>query len=147
VSFLPVVRGETGAVRDHLVAEITYHAAYDPARCIRTDRYKYVRCFADLPQMVLPNVDDSYSKTVLTDAGLPSGPRPREMLFDLVADPQEFENLAARDEYADTRRDLAARLQNWMEQTQDPILSGDVPLPPGAHVTPPDQYDPKLPKE
>ncbi|MCM8768738.1 MAG: sulfatase, partial [Candidatus Omnitrophica bacterium] len=38
VSFLPLLTGQS-AVREEVFAEINYHAAYEPGRCIRTTRY------------------------------------------------------------------------------------------------------------
>ena len=97
--------------------------------------------------IVLPNTDNCHSKTYLAGAGLPGADRPSEMLFDLVNDPQEFDNLAGQPGHAEIQTDLAARLQSWMESTDDPILKGPVPPPPGSRITPHDQYDPKLPDE
>jgi N-sulfoglucosamine sulfohydrolase len=36
-------------VRSEIFSELTYHAAYEPQRAIRTDRFKYVRRFDDDP--------------------------------------------------------------------------------------------------
>ena len=44
-SLLPLVRRERREVNDAVFAELTYHAAYDPQRAIRTRRHKYVRRF------------------------------------------------------------------------------------------------------
>src|SRR4029079_9755530 len=116
---LLLLQKKCGAAHDEVFAEITYHAAYDPARCIRTRFFKYIRHFGDLPKMPMSNIDNGSAKTFVSDHGSPRLERPREMLFDLVADPQEFENLAAVPEYAKEKADLAARLQKWMEQTND----------------------------
>jgi N-sulfoglucosamine sulfohydrolase len=142
VSLVPLVKGARTAVREEIFGEITYHAAYDPARCVRTLRHKYIRFYEKYPRMVLPNVDDSYSKTLLTDGHLPLGARPKEMLFDLLADPQEYENVADWSEHARAKKDLESRLNSWMKKTQDPILKGPVPLPPGGRTTPIDAYSP-----
>lgn len=139
---LPLVQGKADRLHDHIVAEITHHASYDPARCVRTERHKYVRFFEDYPKMVLPNVDNGYAKYALTDAGLPQGARPREYLFDLVADPLEFENLAASPEHAQTKAALSAKLDAWMEATDDPIRHGPVPVPEGGRTTPVGAYSP-----
>lgn len=44
-SVMPQVQGEKDSVRDEAFSEVTYYAAYEPKRCIRTDRYKYIRRF------------------------------------------------------------------------------------------------------
>ena len=93
-SMLPLVRRQTSAVRSELFAELTYHAAYDPQRAIRTERHKLIRHFGDRLEPVLPNVDDSPSKSLLIDAGWGGKPRPRFELYDLIMDPGEMRTLA-----------------------------------------------------
>jgi N-sulfoglucosamine sulfohydrolase len=132
-SLLPLVRGETDAVRDELFAEITYHAAYDPQRAVRTDRYKYVRRFID-GGPVLANCDDSTTKDLLIELGWADRPIDPEQLYDLALDPNEFCNVAADPHYAGVRADLARRLERWMDETGDPLLAGHVPAPPGAAI-------------
>ena len=63
------MRKQAIGVREELFAELTYHAAYDPQRAIRTERHKLIRHFGDRLEPVLPNVDDSPSKSLLIDAG------------------------------------------------------------------------------
>src|SRR4051794_33910319 len=43
VSLLPLLRGESTKVRDEIFAGMTWHAAYEPQRAIRTERFKYIR--------------------------------------------------------------------------------------------------------
>jgi hypothetical protein len=86
---------------------------------------------------VLPNVDDSPSKSLLIDAGWGSHPRPRVELYDLIMDPAEMRNLADVPDFALLREELERRLQAWMEQTVDPLLDGPVPAPAGAFVNDP----------
>jgi arylsulfatase A-like enzyme len=132
-SLIPLLEGRTEMVRKEIFAEVTYHAAYEPMRCIRTERYKYIRYFDDFPDTVKPNIDWSASKDFLIEQGLRQRPHdPSEMLFDLVYDPAERLNLAANPQYAAIRSDLAGRLQLWMEATADPLLQGQVSKPPGA---------------
>ena len=136
-SLLPLVRRETEQVRDELFAELTYHAAYDPMRAIRTRRHKLIRHFGDRLEPVLPNVDDSPSKALLVAAGWGRTPRPQVELYDLLMDPGEMRNLAGLPAHADVEADLTARLDAWMHETDDPLLDGPVPPPPGATVNDP----------
>ena len=52
--------------------------------------------------------------------------RPQEELYDLRADPWEYRNLADDPQQRDTLADLLSRVQAWMEETDDPLLHGDV---------------------
>ncbi|MCX6632147.1 MAG: sulfatase, partial [Candidatus Solibacter sp.] len=40
-SMLPIIRGEANEINDEVFAEVTYHAAYEPKRAVRTGRWKY----------------------------------------------------------------------------------------------------------
>ncbi len=134
-SLLPLLAGETDSVRDAVFAEVTYHAAYEPMRCIRTDRWKYIRYFDDFDQLVKPNIDDGLTKQFLLRYGLAGAAHdPAEMLFDLVFDPAERHNLASSPAHAAIRAELANRLAQWMRDTADPLLAGYVPKPAGARV-------------
>jgi N-sulfoglucosamine sulfohydrolase len=117
--------------------ELTYHAAYEPQRAIRTERFKYIRRFGDDLRPVLANVDDSPTKDVLSTLGWFDRPVEREQLFDLIADPNEMQNLAADPAYAATHAELSARLDEWMRDTADPLLDGPVPAPRGARLNRP----------
>jgi N-sulfoglucosamine sulfohydrolase len=136
-SLLALVNREAAQVRDELFAELTYHAAYDPMRAIRTRRHKLIRHFGDRLEPVLPNVDDSPSKDILVAAGWGRTPRPRVELYDLLMDPGEMRNLAGLPTHADVESDLGGRLDAWMHDTDDPLLDGPVPPPPGATVNDP----------
>jgi arylsulfatase A-like enzyme len=136
-SVMPLVRRETAQIREELFAELTYHAAYDPQRAIRTRRHKLIRHFGDRLEPVLPNVDESPSKDLLVAAGWAQHPRPREELYDLLMDPGEMRNLADSAAYADVRAELSDRLEAWMRDTDDPLLDGPVLPPPGATVNDP----------
>ena len=61
---------------------------------------------------------------------------PAEMLFDLYFDPHERNNLVDQNDYAEIKTELAAKLHNWMVETDDPLLSGPVPLPEGGFANP-----------
>jgi hypothetical protein len=72
--------------------------------------------------------------------------RPAEELYDLSADPYETTNLAESPEAAEIRGDLAYHLEEWMSDTGDPLLHGDVPGPPHARVDDPYVPDPDAPE-
>ncbi len=55
------------------------------------------------------------------------GKRPGEELYDIRTDPGCLNNLAARPEYADIRRDLAERLETYLEESGDPRIIGPDP--------------------
>ena len=144
-SLLPLARREVAEVRDELFAELTYHAAYDPQRAIRTRRHKLIRHFGDRLLPVLPNVDDSPSKKLLVAAGWGQTPRPRVELYDLLADPGEMRNLATDESCSAHLADLDAQLDAWMHATADPLLDGPVPVPPGGFVNDPAGYSAREP--
>lgn len=129
-SLMPLVRDERDEIHDALFGEVTYHAAYEPMRSIRTHRWKYIRRFGPArSRPVLRNIDSGYAKRYLLRHGLARRTVPQELLFDLAFDPQEEDNLAGDTRYAEIKHDLAARLQEWMERTADPLLEGPVPPP------------------
>ena len=132
-SLLPLISGDAPSVRDHVFAELTYHAAYEPQRAVRDRRFKYIRYYGD-GGPVLANVDDSPTKDLMISYGWHQRPVDHEQLYDLPLDPNEMRNVAHEPAYAETRAELAQRLDDWMRETDDPLLSGDVPAPPGALV-------------
>jgi arylsulfatase A-like enzyme len=116
---------------DAVFAEMTFHAAYEPQRALRTTRYKYIRRYED--GLVLANIDDSPTKD---EARLT--PQPREQFYDLVDDPDETHNLPVPDEFR-------ARLDAWMHATEDPLRHGRIEPPPGVELNSPDQISPDDP--
>lgn len=144
-SLMPLLRGEVEQVNDEIFCEINYHAAYEPQRAVRTSRYKYIRRFDKRTTPVLPNCDDSPSKEVWLRAGWKDRPIAREQLFDLIFDPGEGNNLVADPAMALILDDMRDRLGRWMERTNDPLLRGAIPAPPGARVNDPDGLSPSEP--
>ena len=51
---------------------------------------------------------------------LACGKRPEEELYDLRKDPWQLENVAGKPEYEKARKDMRARLDKWMKETNDP---------------------------
>ncbi len=142
-SLLPLIREEVKTIRGEIFGEVTYHAAYEPMRCIRTARYKYIRYFDDFEDVVKPNIDDSRSKRLLMAHGLSNRRHnPAEMLFDLTFDPYERDNQAETEDYVEIKKELTTRLHNWMVETNDPLLKGPVPLPAGGFANAQDGLEP-----
>lgn len=132
-SLVPLLNGEVEKVRDTAFAEVTYHAAYEPKRCVRTERYKLIRLAEEHGRIVPANIDDGLSKSFLLAAGLLDERRDREMLFDLYLDPVERVNMVGDERYRGVYEELSQILDAWMEETGDPLLQGGrVPKPAGA---------------
>ena len=144
-SLMPLVRGEVDDNRLMLFAGVTYHAAYEPQRAIRTKRYKYIRRYSRRTSPVLPNIDDSPSKEAWMAAGGHLEPVLQEALYDLAHDPDEEENLVGDRAHATVLEMLRGQLAGWMERTGDPLLYGPVPAPPGAEINDPDGLSPDEP--
>ncbi|AEH38187.1 sulfatase family protein [Halopiger xanaduensis] len=131
-SFASLLREDgTYEPRDRIFAGMTWHDRYNPVRAIRTDRWKYIRNFWNLPDVYLTN--DIYR----SDAGREvrdefyDEQRSHEELYDLEDDPLERENLLAEDvpddsEIADVHDRLRTELGDWMASTGDPLLDEPV---------------------
>jgi arylsulfatase A-like enzyme len=142
-SMMPLIRGERAEIRDHLFGEVSYHASYEPARSVRTHRFNYVRRFDGRGKPNLPNCDDGLSKNHWLDQGWRTQPVDAESLYDLTFDPAESRNLAAEPAHRATLDKMRGRLQSWMKDTGDPLVSGSVPAPKGARVNDPDGTSPR----
>jgi arylsulfatase A-like enzyme len=140
VSLLPMLQGEVASVRDEIHAGSTWHAAYEPQRCVRTERYKYIRRWGDRRTPVLPNTDDGPSKELLLADGWAEREIPAEQLYDLIFDPNEASNLVDDPAMADVLADLRGRMERWQEETGDPLLHADhIDPPAGVEINLPDQ--------
>jgi arylsulfatase A-like enzyme len=143
VSLLALAAGERQSVRDEVFAEVNYHCAYEPARAVRTERWKYIRCFDPHPTILLANCDKSPSKEEMLRHGWGQMPRAAEELYDLAFDPNEACNLAGDLRQGEVLREMRQRLQRWMRETDDPLLAGPIPPPPTAVVNDAHDMDPE----
>lgn len=142
-SIEPLAHDHDTPIRDAHFAEVTYHAAYEPVRAIRTDRWTLIRRFSDYPHPVLPNCDEGESKSYLLANGWGTEHVEQIQLFDNVLDPLNQSNVADRPELAPVVAELLARLEGWMIDTDDPLRHGDVPLPVGGVTAPVDGITPE----
>ena len=144
-SLAPLARGEVDRLHDELFFEVNYHAAYEPMRAARTNRWKYIRRYDGRTRPVLPNCDDGETKSYWLEHGWRESLVPEEALFDLVFDPNETNNLAGDPAHASVLADMKERLARWMVETNDPLLEGPVPEPSGAVVNDADGTSPNEP--
>jgi N-sulfoglucosamine sulfohydrolase len=124
------LNGQTNAPpREVVYAEKTYHTAYEPMRAIRTSRYKLIVNFAE---DVAVNIPADIQNSPIYPQMIPqtSRQRPDYELYDLAQDPDETRNLAGQTETAEVERALFAQLNQWMHDTDDPLLHG---VPPSPH--------------
>ncbi|MCB0116930.1 MAG: sulfatase [Caldilineaceae bacterium] len=146
-SMLPLLTGAQDEINDAVFSEVSYHAAYEPKRAVRTQRYKYIRRYVAEQTghhtMVLANCDDSLSKDAWLEAGWDQRQIADEQLYDLIFDPNEANNQVDNPAYAPILAEMRARLLAWMQQTDDPLLQGPVSMPPGAVVNKIDARSPK----
>jgi arylsulfatase A-like enzyme len=133
-SLVPLFQEPQASVRSEVFGEVTFHAAYEPQRSIRTDRWLYIRRFGNRLLPVLPNIDQSPALEMLIENSWHLISLPPVQLFDNLLDPLQRVNLAGDFDTRDVESLLSAQLMEWMRHTGDPLLDGPVPLPAGAHV-------------
>jgi N-sulfoglucosamine sulfohydrolase len=144
-SIMPLVRGQANEIRERVFAEVNYHAAYEPQRAVRTRRYKYIRRYDGRNTPVPPNTDDSAGKELWMNSGWRTRSIATERLYDLVFDPMEACNVAGDPAYAQALTEMRGHLDQWMRDTNDPLLKGPLPIPRGVIVNDPDQASPNDP--
>lgn len=146
-SLLPLAENASQAMHDALFFEVNFHAAYDPMRAVRTERWKYIRRFDGRQTPVLANCDNGESKVLRMEQDWQAYPVDEEMLFDLYYDPNEAHNLAPDPAHETVLMDMRARLDRWMRETRDPLYAGPVPAPAGARLNDPNDLSPRLKKK
>jgi arylsulfatase A-like enzyme len=136
-SLLPLVAGDVATLHEEVFAELNFHAAYEPMRCVRTVRHKYIRRFGGNSRVTMVN-QSGESRNTWIAAGWQSRPVAEEELYDLTFDPHESNNLIGDARCTDVAEDLRGRLDRWMRATDDPLLDGPLPLKPGYQFNWPD---------
>jgi len=138
-SFAPLLTGGAYEPRAAVFCEKNFHDSYDPMRCVRTERYKYIRNFSDQPVIPLPT---DIAKSIASRHLGPESdlPHPPEELYDLANDPWELTNLAQEPAARPLKEELCALLDGWMKATADPVENGMPPLPAQQPVNDPDRH-------
>jgi len=141
--------GQIDPSRTWTVTGLEWHGRTLAGRMIRDAHHLYVVNY-DLPFGPLtnaprrPDADFAQSAersdvaTLLLDHGnhpavrrhqeLINGPRPREELYDCVADPFQLTNLAARAEMKTVLERLRTTLEAYQRKTGDPRVTGDMAI-------------------
>lgn len=131
---------KTYKVRDEIFAEINFHTSYEPARCIRTKRYKYIKFFDEYLKVNYSNIDASPIKEFLNQHDLKDMSKPRESLYDLYYDPIEENNLINDPRYREVLNRLRRRMKEIMRKTKDPLLDGNIKIKEEWKVNKQDAY-------
>jgi N-sulfoglucosamine sulfohydrolase len=134
-SMMPLFEEQSEKIREVIFSEVTFHSAYDPMRCVRSERYKYIRIFSKHGRYVHLGGDGGITTKFFQEYGSNNMRRETEMLYDLYLDPVERVNLVKEPEYQAVYERMKGYLQDWMIQTDDPLLAGDVLPPAGARLS------------
>ena len=148
------VFGDTKIEKDEFIyAEVNFHTSYEPIRCVRNNRFKYVKYFDDYDHYNLSNMDESLTKTVYMNVDLKNRIKPMEALYDTWYDRGEVNNVIDDPQYHDVVETLRNALHEHMVKTNDPLLDGEIEVKPNYKVNKreceqassknPDDYDPR----
>ena len=133
-SLMPLLNNEVEEVNEAIYSEINYHAAAEPQRCVRTKRYKYIKRYGEWEGYVPSNIDGGDSKSYILSGGLLEHKPEREMLFDLILDSAEGNNVIDDLSYRKIAEYMRQKLKSHMVQTNDFLLENQLPHPEGIKV-------------
>lgn len=134
-SFAEAFADNKAFLDEYIFAEVNFHTSYEPVRCVRTKRYKYIKYYDETWNKVnLSNMDESVPKDFLMNNGLKEKVKYREGLFDLYYDPTERNNLADDIKYKEILKNLRKVLLEKQIKTDDPILKGALEIKKGYKV-------------
>ncbi|MEA5026132.1 MAG: sulfatase [Erysipelotrichaceae bacterium] len=138
-SFAGIFTGRPVKSRKYVYAEVNFHTSYEPIRCVRDDRYKYIRYYDEhWTKLNLSNMDECYPKSFLLKNGMPEEVKPAEALYDTYHDPLESRNLLNDGRYQSVLNRLKEELYSFQKRTNDPILNGPLPVQANYKVNKPD---------
>ena len=134
-SFAEAFADNKAVLDEYIFAEVNFHTSYEPIRCVRTKRYKYIKYYDETWNKVkLSNMDESVPKDFLMENGLKEKIKYKEGLFDLYYDPTERNNLADDSKYKEVLEKLREVLHEKQVKTDDPILKGALEIKKGYKV-------------
>ncbi|MCC5800782.1 sulfatase family protein [Rossellomorea vietnamensis] len=142
-SFIEVFQNVHKKTREAVFAETNFHTSYEPARCIRTERYKYIKYVDESFQKYnLSNCDESYPKEMLMENGWAEKTKGQEYLYDLYFDPLEGNNLVHDVQYQEIVCSMREELRQWQIKTSDPLLQGKLDYSPSWKVNKKSSFHP-----
>ncbi len=110
-----------------IFAEINFHTSYEPSRCVRSKRYKYIKFFdADHLKTNPSNVDVSLTREFYIENGWLDLDKDKEGLYDLFYDPSEKNNLIEDPKVANIAQKMREALLDFQIKTKDPLLNGPI---------------------
>lgn len=136
-SLLPILKGESGHLRDHVFGVQTTQGILNgtlyPIRSVRDSRYKLIRNlnhknpFQNIFTPGGESHDEFFLPLLAAAKNSPATKarldffqhRPAEELYDLEQDPRELHNLATSPEHDAARLRLGQKLDEWMRQQGD----------------------------
>jgi len=127
-SFSELFKG--GTFEDQIIfAEINFHTSYEPSRCARTQRYKFIKYFDETYLKVnASNVDTSLTREFYLENGWLDLVKDKEALYDLYFDPTEKNNLINDPKYIEIANELRKALLDFQIKTKDPLLNGPLKI-------------------
>lgn len=112
-------------VNDEIYSEMTFHTSFEPARSIRTRRYKLIKYLDDYDLYNLSNINPSPTKEKYITEGLDKKTKERILLYDLLYDPAEKNNVYNHPDYTQTGKKLLDKLEKWRKEVDDPLLNDE----------------------
>lgn len=117
-SLRPLIE-ESQDVNEELFFEMNFHTSYEPARAVRTKRYKYIEYLEDYGKFQLSNINDSKVKDFYIEEGLATKRKATQQFYDLYFDPDEKNNLIYNPNYSEEIEQLQNKLKEWRQETND----------------------------
>lgn len=128
-SFHSIFSNINTKINKYIFAEVNFHTSYEPIRCVRTERYKYIRYFDKTWKKInISNMDESIPKSFMLENGLSDKEKYTEGLFDLYYDFNEQNNLINDNLYNEIKEELIIALDNHLIKTNDPIIKGELEI-------------------
>ena len=125
ISLADLVKSQKGNSREYLFAEKNYTTHFDPARMVRSERYKYISngLRKSIFDFVLTEIEMSQAsfRNNLDVFKFYDSRRVFEELYDLESDPAEMNNLASDSAYEEIVATMRKILAEHLDVTDDPF--------------------------